>query len=122
MAIPKDILEEAIEMLRQSEMLKQTAMWQYEQIEKCLGNYTDAEFSELPWDEQQEFGRKSEELLGRMKVSINELKNLSDQYERLRIRLKEDYGDERLPPLRDNIDDLLGEDEDEEGEDWKKQS
>jgi len=119
MGIPRDILEEAIEILEQSEILKGTAIWTSDEIEKFVSKYSDEEFDELPWDEKEEVSKTGEELMGRMKVSINELKKLSNRYEGIRKRLKEEYNDDRLPPLRDKIEDLLGEDDD-EGEDWKK--
>ena len=123
MGMNRDILEEAIEILEKSEILKETAIWQSEEVSKLVGMHTEEEVEGLPWDEKERYMEQMEELWGRLRGSVMELKKLSERYEELRLRLKKEYGDERLPPLPpEEIDRLLDEAGEDDGEeDWKKE-
>jgi hypothetical protein len=95
----QSLLDEACEILVQSEILKETVFWQSEQVEKFVNKYPDEVLNRMTTEEQLENVRKAEELWARLNQSVKELKKLNDDYESLRLRVKKQYGREIMPPL-----------------------
>jgi len=109
--IPKPMYDEALSILEQSEILKQTVIWQDEQVNRLVSKYTEEEFDELPWDEKEKHVKECDEIAARLEQSVKELKKLDEQYQDLRERLKKHFGSSVLPPLDGNLPGLIGPDD-----------
>lgn len=95
----RPLLEEAVEILVQSEILKETVFWQSEQVEKFVKEFPEEVIDKMTIEEQRENVRKAEELWARLNQSVKELKKLNDDYESLRLRVKKQYGRDIMPSL-----------------------
>lgn len=107
----RDMYEEALEILAQSETLKQTVIWQDTQVEKLVKKYTEAELDALSWEEKEKHIKETEELYGRLMQSVNELKALDMRYQALKVKLKARFGKDFMPPLNGNITPKVGPDD-----------
>lgn len=102
--ITGEIREEAMAILSQSEILKNTVIWQEQQVEQHIKKYPDAKVAKMPYDKQMQVLRHADELFGRLNQSVVELRHLNDKYERLRLKVKEHYQKDLMPKCTDYID------------------
>lgn len=93
------LYEEAVEILRQSSVLKDTVDWLIVEVEKVCNRYTDDEVDALTWEEKEKHLRDVDELSGRLNESVRTLDLLDEQYEKLRVKVRKLYGKDYLPPL-----------------------
>ena len=91
--------DEAVEILRQSTVLKDTVDWLMKEVDRVCNRYSDDEVEELSWEERERHLRDVDELSGRLNESVRTLDALDEQYEKLRVKLKKLYGKDYLPPL-----------------------
>ena len=96
--LPAGTYERAIAATQRSLLLKETAEWQANEVEKFCQEHPDTEFELLPYDEQERIMKKSEELLGRLNSSLHDLKALDEEYEKVRKIVNDHYKKNVMPP------------------------
>ena len=96
--LPAGTYERALAVVRRSEVLRETAEWQANEVEKFCKGTPDTEFELLPYDEQEKVVKKTEELLGRLNSSLHDLKALDEEYEAVRKIVNEHYKRNVMPP------------------------
>ena len=104
--IPDSILMEAIAIMEELKILRNTSLWQHKKVEEFSKKYTDDEVEKLGWEEKERLYKLTDELAGRLYGTFKELKRLTGKYEKLRVRLEQEYGDTRLPKVNKNEKDL----------------
>jgi len=87
-----EIKREAIGILERSKWLVERVELVYKEIEAFGIEYSDDIVKELGWEEKEEMIRRSEELGKRLEKRMEELRVMEEEYEELRIRVKEIYG------------------------------
>lgn len=93
------LYEEAVEILRQSNVLKETVDWLMKEVDRVCNRYSDDEVDGLSWEEKEQHLKEVDELSGRLNESVRTLDVLDEQYEKLRAKVKKLYGKDYLPPL-----------------------
>src|SRR5271157_5066145 len=96
--LPAGTYERAIELTKRSIVLRETAEWQANEVEKFCKEHPDSEYEYLTPDEKDEVFTKSEELLGRLNSSLHDLKALDEEYEKIRKIVNEHYKRVVMPP------------------------
>lgn len=109
--MPPDLYAEAVAVLQRSETLKQTVYWQNERVDKLVNKYTEEEFDALPWELKESHLKECDEIWGRLNQSVKELKDLDDAYNSLRSQVKDQMGEDILPPISGDIRGLIGPDD-----------
>ena len=96
--LPAGTYERAIDIARRSLLLKETAEWQANEVEKFVKEHPNSEFEYLTPEEQKRIVQKTEELLGRLNSSLHDLKALDEEYEAVRKIVNEHYKRNVMPP------------------------
>ena len=104
--IPDSILMEAIAIMEELKILRNTSLWQHKKVEEFSKKYTDDEVEKLEWEEKESLHKLTDELAGRLYGTFKELKRLTGKYDKLRVRLEREYGDTRLPRVDTDLKDL----------------
>jgi hypothetical protein len=110
------LYEEACELLAQMDTLKEVAIWQDKEVTKYMNKYPDEVIEKMDWEEQERVLNLAEELYGRMTRSVADLVKLGERYERLREKVREQYGRDVMPPGEPFMNPLLGDEEIDLGE------
>lgn len=106
--LPKSMYEEALAILEQSEILKQTVIWQDEQANALVNKYPEEVFDTLSWEEKEKHLEECDEIAGRLEQSVKELAKLDAKYQELRVKLVKHLGRSVLPPLDGDIPKEIG--------------
>jgi hypothetical protein len=89
---------EAVEILDQAKILRDTAIWQDQQVEKFIERYPNEKLDLMDWESKEKFHKESELLLGRLNQSVKDLQKLGQRYNKARERARKLYGKDVLPP------------------------
>jgi hypothetical protein len=96
-----ELLRKATEVCNKTKVLKEDAEFNFEliqdwskKVEKMEKSIEEGE--EIPYDQKEAILKESDTLLGRLKVSVEELRKLDVEYEALRIQVNKHYGKEVL--------------------------
>ncbi len=105
------LYEEALAIIEQSEILRQTVIWQDNQVNILMNKYSEEEFNALSWDEKERHYWECEEIMARLEQSVRELAKLDAKYQELQARLIKQFGRSVLPPLDGNTPKQIGPDD-----------
>jgi len=100
--LPSELLKDGRALLERSDILKQTAIWVSNEIEKHVV-MDENKFDALSWEQKEAAYVKLNELQGRLNSSVRDLIKLDEEYRKIAKRVNEAYGRqvmEILPPLK----------------------
>jgi len=109
--LPTDLYERALKVLEQSEILKQTVIWQGKEVDKHVREYSEERIEAMDWQEKEAAMKIADELFMRLNQSVMELKKLNDEYEKLREEAKKHFGKDVMPPVDGNIKGIIDPDD-----------
>lgn len=109
--LPRNLYDRALRILEQSEILKQTVIWQEKEVEKHVKEYPDDEIDGMDWQEKEAALKIADELFARLNQSVEELKKLNAEYDLLREEVKKHFGKDVMPPVDGRIKGKIGPDD-----------
>jgi hypothetical protein len=113
------LLKETVEIHEKSLLARRDADFNFNLICEWISKH---ELNNLSIEELELAQKESKLLMGRLRISVGELKKMDMEYDALRVRVNKYYGKEVLAPLEptQSWEDMLREmDMDGDGEQWK---